>query len=299
MSQKSHYFKLGVFVIIAVFLMLVGIFFLGAREMFRKEWTLETYFDHSVDGLSIGSPVKMMGVKIGSVKEISFVYEDYDTELNYVYVLFSIDPLALGAKRPHLVGDKLHQAVEEKVEKGIRLTLSSQGITGVSFLDAGFHDPAEMVSLPIDWKPKHPYIPSIPGTLARLGSSLEKTLENLSQMDFAAMGKETEETLVAVRDMINDELNPLIAELRKGAMPALDDLQKAAAKTPELADRLNLTLEGLSDWIREQKGSLAEVVEDLRLISENLRQLTESAQQDPSHVLWGKPPPPSEVIESQ
>jgi len=298
MSQKTNYFKLGMFVIIAVVILLVGLFFLGAREMFRKEWTFETYIDSSVQGLDVGSPVKMMGVKIGSVRQIRFVYEFYETERNYVYVLFTIDPASIGAKLPEQSREELREKIREIVGQGLRLTLASQGITGISFLDAAYYEPAKIEEVKIDWTPEHPYIPSVPGTLARLSTSLEKTLTSLAEVDFAAVGEKVDRTLASVNETLEEEIRPMIAGLRNETTPALANLREASEGAPEIAARLNVTLQGLSDWMSEQKGSLAEVVENLRIVSDNLRQLTESARQDPSHVLWGKPPPPSEVIES-
>ena len=298
MSQKTNYFKLGMFVIIAVVILLVGLFFLGAREMFRKEWTFETYFDGSVQGLDVGSPVKMMGVKIGSVSRIRFVYEIYETERNYVYILFTIDPRAIGAKMPEQSLEDLIRGTRELVDKGLRLTLTSQGITGISFLDAAYYEPDKVEEVEIDWTPENPYIPSVPGTLARLSSSLEKTLANLAEVDFAAVGKKADRTFSSVNETMEEEIRPMIAELRKEATPALANLREASGGAPEITARLNVTLQEVSGWMNDQKGSLAEVIENLRIVSDNLRQLTESARQDPSHVLWGKPPPPSEVIES-
>jgi phospholipid/cholesterol/gamma-HCH transport system substrate-binding protein/paraquat-inducible protein B len=296
MSRKGNYFKLGIFVIAAVVLLLIGIFFLGAREMFRTEWVLETYFDHSVDGLDVGSPVKMMGVKIGSVREISFVPRHYDTRRKYIHVLFTIDPASAGARHPDMAAADYYEFIQKMVDEGLRLTLSSQGITGVSFLDASFHDPAEMESLPIDWKPKHAYVPAIPGTLARLGSSLDKTLENLSRVDFAAMVSQVKASLASITDLLNGELIPLVNKLKEESSPALANFRQGSEKFPEITARLNQTLQGLHDWISEQKMSMAELSEDLLVTSRNLKELAESARRDPSSILFGEPPPPSKEV---
>ncbi len=297
MGQKRNYYKLGVFIITAVVLLLIGVFFLGAREMFRREWILETYFDHSVDGLDVGSPVKLMGVKIGSVREISFVPRHYDTDLKYIHVLFSIDPASAGAQNPELAEADYTEQIRKLVAEGLRLTLSSQGITGVSFLDAGFHDDAKLESIPIDWKPKHPYIPSIPGTMARLGSSLDKTLENLSRVDFAAMGEKVNESMISITDLLDNELIPLISTIREEISPALANFRQGSDNFPEITARLNQTLRELQGWIRDQKGTISELTEDLLITSRNLKELTGSARRDPSSIIFGEPPPPSKEVE--
>ena len=296
MSQKTNYFKLGIFIIVTVLIILVGIFFLGARQMFQQEWEFETYFDQSVQGLEVGSPVKMKGVTMGSIQKICFVYEEYDTDLSYVYVLFSCHPETLGARKTDQTPEQLRETVKQLAAQGMRLSLDVQGITGTAILDAQFYDPDKYEALKIDWNPKYPYVPSISGALARMGKTLEKTLDNLSQIDFAAMGEKVDQSLTSVSKMLTDEIEPLVSELRKEIIPALSNIRKASETTPEIMARVNIIQEGITDWIREQKGNLAEVVDNLQAISDNLRQLTENARRDPSQVIFGEPPPPSEVI---
>ena len=296
MSQKTNYFKLGIFIIVTVLIILVGIFFLGARQMFQQEWEFETYFDQSVQGLEVGSPVKMKGVTMGSIQKICFVYEEYDTDLSYVYVLFSCHPETLGARKTDQTPEQLRETVKQLAAQGMRLSLDVQGITGTAILDAQFYDPDKYEALKIDWNPKYPYVPSISGALARMGKTLEKTLDNLSQIDFAAMGEKVDQSLTSVSKMLTDEIEPLVSELREEIIPALSNIRKASETSPEIMARVNIIQEGITDWIREQKGSLAEVVDNLQAISDNLRQLTENARRDPSQVIFGEPPPPSEVI---
>ena len=296
MSTKTNNFKLGIFIIITVVILLIGIFFLGARDMFRQEWEFETYFDQSVQGLEVGSPVKMKGVTMGSVKKIRFVYEEYDTELSYVYVLFNCDPQTIGARKTDQTPEQLRDTIKKLTAHGMRLTLDVQGITGTAILDAQFYEPGKYEALKIDWDPKYPYVPSISGTLARMGETLEKTLDNLSRIDFAAMGEKVDHSLASVTEMIDGELKPMVAELREEIIPSLANIRKATESAPEAMVRLSIIQEGISDWIREQKGSLAEVIDNLQGISDNLRQLTANARRDPSQVIFGEPPPPSKVI---
>jgi hypothetical protein len=77
MNAKSSYFKLGLFVLGAVLLGVAGILVLGAGALMRETIDLETYLDESVQGLSVGSPVKERGVQIGIVKEIDFARNSY------------------------------------------------------------------------------------------------------------------------------------------------------------------------------------------------------------------------------
>ena len=50
---------------------------LGGRSLLAKPVVFESYFDESVEGLAVGSPVKLRGVEIGRVAQIGFVQDFY------------------------------------------------------------------------------------------------------------------------------------------------------------------------------------------------------------------------------
>ena len=75
MSQRMNYYKIGLFVISSIVIISIFIIVLGAGNLFQKNLFLETYFDESIQGLDVGSIVKFRGVKIGTVKEITFVQD--------------------------------------------------------------------------------------------------------------------------------------------------------------------------------------------------------------------------------
>ena len=63
MSAKANYFKIGIFVISATIITIIAIVFLGAGAIFKKKLMVETFIDGSVQGLDVGSPLKLRGVK--------------------------------------------------------------------------------------------------------------------------------------------------------------------------------------------------------------------------------------------
>src|SRR3990167_115369 len=75
--QEAHYFKIGLFVLSGIVLLVGLVVFFNTASMFKKQVLIETYFNESVQGLSIGSPVKYRGITVGHVKKISFVSHIY------------------------------------------------------------------------------------------------------------------------------------------------------------------------------------------------------------------------------
>jgi len=74
MIKKSGYvWKLGMFIIMGIFLFIVTIYFIGKnRNLFGDTFQLKSEFK-SVSGLKIGNNVRFSGINIGTVKEIEFV----------------------------------------------------------------------------------------------------------------------------------------------------------------------------------------------------------------------------------
>src|SRR5580704_9473088 len=75
MSKKVNKTVIGVFVVGALALLLVAIVVFGSGELFKKTDKFVLYFDGSVKGLAIGAPVMFRGVSIGTVKDISLIYD--------------------------------------------------------------------------------------------------------------------------------------------------------------------------------------------------------------------------------
>ena len=70
MSTKPHYFRIGIFVILALALVVAAVVVFGAGLLAQDKMYFETYFDESITGLSVGSPVEFRGVRIGQVETI-------------------------------------------------------------------------------------------------------------------------------------------------------------------------------------------------------------------------------------
>ncbi len=72
MEQETYYFRVGLFVILifAGFMLTLG--WLAGRRDDTGRVPYAIYFSGSVDGLSLGSPVKLKGIEVGNVTEIGF-----------------------------------------------------------------------------------------------------------------------------------------------------------------------------------------------------------------------------------
>src|SRR5208282_1793626 len=159
MQENKRYIRLGLFVFATLLVAAAVLFVLGGRSLFEPIYMFETYFDHTVDGLDIGAPVKFRGVPLGQVTEIltsAAVYESnvsLDRRRAYIVVRAKV----AGSKAQ--VTEWKREAVA-MAERGMRAQTQLVGITGQQYLALDWFDPRTYPPLPFDWTPEYPYMPS-------------------------------------------------------------------------------------------------------------------------------------------
>ncbi|MCC7328029.1 MAG: MCE family protein [Burkholderiales bacterium] len=206
MSQKANYFKLGLFVIGALVAGVLVLGIIGTGRFFERRVVIETYFKESVQGLDVGSKLKLRGVVIGDVTKISFTYVYYQLDLpitereRFVLVEAQLEPRLVGGRAA--AGDwSSADIVAQEVEKGLRLRLAPQGITGTSYLELDYFDPPPPV-LPISWTPRNPYIPSTPSTVTAIVNAAQDILERLSRVDLEKTMDNVNRLLVTTNERV-------------------------------------------------------------------------------------------------
>src|ERR1700677_2802906 len=91
MSVPTNNFKLGVFTLGGLTIVIIAIFAFGARSYFQPTTLFETYFPGDVTGLAIGSTVELRGVRVGRVTHINFSWVEYEeTHPSYIVVVFEM-----------------------------------------------------------------------------------------------------------------------------------------------------------------------------------------------------------------
>src|SRR6186997_779802 len=118
--MNLSYFKVGIFVITASVIAVIGVILLGVGSIFQKNFLVETYIDESVQGLDVGSPVKFRGVPIGKVEEISLTSVEYATTKRYVLVRTGISPKLFRGNLAQLSDSGL----KAEIERGLRLRMA-------------------------------------------------------------------------------------------------------------------------------------------------------------------------------
>ena len=329
MSAKANYFKIGIFVISAAVIAIIAIIVLGVGTVFQDKIMMETYVDGSVQGLDVGSPVKLRGVKFGNVEEITFVDEEYKLDIKsedyllyskYVLVKVSLEP------RLEITRDERQLFLERMIARGLRVRLASQGITGAAYIEVDYLDPDKYPPLEIIWKPKTYYVPSVPSTITQFTESMEKIIEKIEQINVQGITGGIEETLKDMTKTLEDlnvkkisklvevllaevretnkRIEPIISnasETMNSVREIVEDSKKPLTKSltalGELTDilaQLKRTLRQLNYFVSSEEQNIGVSTENVRVITGNLRDLTENARRYPSQLLFGGPPPRSQ-----
>jgi phospholipid/cholesterol/gamma-HCH transport system substrate-binding protein/paraquat-inducible protein B len=322
MSERANYLKIGLFVIGATIIAVAAIVVLGAGSLLQKQMLVETYFDESVQGLDIGSAVKIRGVQVGKVEAITLVDSVYDTQKRYVLVRIALLSRSLGR-----TADVIQKGLPEEIDQGLRIRMAFQGVTGLAFLEADYLPAEQAPFLDIDWQPENPYIPSAPSTITRYTEAVDKILKNLDNLNIegitggiaqavTALNRVMEEAHVA---QISDQSVALLKELRTtnnriDKLLAAGDapLQQFFATLPELSQSLTRSarqletlatdlpkdlapmgqsLRQMSALLTAEQQTIETTLNNFRQTSENLLDLSENARAYPAQVIFGTPPP--------
>jgi phospholipid/cholesterol/gamma-HCH transport system substrate-binding protein len=316
MSRKPNFFKVGVFVIIGSVILIIGIIVFGGAKFFRNKIYFETYFDESVQGLTEGAPVKVLGVQVGSVSEISFARTVYDSSLPYIVVRGYYYPETMGRRIDTY--EEFEERAGKLIEKGFRLQLASSGITGVAFLNGNFFEPGQYPPFKIDWKPKYLYIPSAPSTLTTITDSITELTTTINKINFQEIADDIQNLLEAVTTAVEDakiasvsqdlqktilQFNKVAANLNslagseelkqslKDLNKTLEDIRTGSEDLPNVVSKLNTILNRFDGLVSSRQEEITTILENISVISDDLRRFMNTANNYPSWILFGNPPP--------
>lgn len=280
MSERANYFKIGLFVIAAVTLLVAGVIVFGIGAFFRKEIQVETYFQESVQGLDIGSPVKFRGVQIGQVKTMTLVRKEYATSHRYILVRMTLYPEAFLSDTEN----GTQQAMRREAEQGLRVRLGFQGVTGAAYIEADYLEPQKYPPLEIDWTPKYPYIPAGPSLMTRISEAVDSIMRNLEAINFQGIAQSLDQTLKTANrslegldtEEIGRQLTQLISEVRE-TNRHLDQAVKSFDAQPALKEA-TAAFAGVRKAVEESEMPLRRMLGEGAAAAENLRQITEEIE---------------------
>ncbi|MDX2433678.1 MAG: MlaD family protein [Desulfobacterales bacterium] len=275
MSKEVNKIVIGGFVIGGIGLAVLAVLVFGSGKFFQKKSTHVLFFEGSVKGLNVGSPVKLRGVDIGMVKDIQLTINSDELEF-FVPVYVEIFGDRISVLEEEKVGQfKKHETVDILVnEMGMRAQLQMQSLlTGQLFINYDFYPETPIRKIGLEKKIYE--VPTIPTTLQMLTETLEQIVNDIRKVNFQGIVENISKTFQGANEMMNS------SDLRESAANlniALQDMQKFIKKADVLAGNANSRVDSIAD-------SFESTMDDTRKLMNNIDSRVEPVASDMENAL--------------
>ena len=275
MSKEVNKSAIGGFVIGGIGLAVLAILVFGSGKFFQKKAMHVLFFEGSVKGLNVGSPVKFRGVDIGMVKNIQLTINPDDLEF-FVPVYVEIFKNRISILEGQEVGEfEDDETVDILVENmGLRAQLQMQSmLTGQLFINYDFYPETDIKKVGLEKKIYE--VPTIPTTLQMLTETFEQIVADIRKVNFQDVVKNISETAQGASELMNSsDLQESVVNFNK----AIQDLQKLIHSTDELVGNVDGRVESVAD-------SFQSTMDDTRKLVNNIDSRVEPVASDIENTL--------------
>ncbi len=234
-SKLTSTFLIGLFIITATVTAIFFIIWLGASRFFIERNYYVTYFEVSVEGLERGSPVKYLGVEVGTVSSIGVAPDG-----RLIEVVFQID------KKIEVTDD-------------LRVKPEIMGLSGRKFLQLHFPSDRNIARMypDLSFAPEFKYIKSSPSGLEEIEIAMREMIFNFNQINMSNISDEIIEFLSSTSTFFrNPDIYKTIENFRNSSLHIQNLIEKA--DTTNILDYLSKSSQNilkitneLSDFTKE------------------------------------------------
>jgi len=276
MATLKTKFSVGLFLIIGITVIIFGVIWLGLSNYLEKGRLFVSYFDESVQGLDVDSPVKYRGVHIGRVHTISVAP---DGKLIEVILIIESEI------KPD--GDPQNLVAQ----------LKSVGITGLMFLELEQKSLDSGADPKFDFKPQYPVIATRPSQISKIRQGIEDIFELFRALDADTISQQLTSALKKVNKTIDDaKLAELVGDVRstvkslqrlvdtKQMNQLLSSLEKTSGNFSQMAvnadggiTEIRQTVNRLGEVIDSSGGNIEGVTADLKASATEIKRAMETA----------------------
>lgn len=315
MATGTNHYKLGLFVLLGMGLALAFALTLGATNWNDVTVRYESYFDESVQGLEVGSPVKFRGVTVGRVAAIGIAPDHRHVQVTSELTVVDLQRYNLGGSGESALA----------VHPELRAQLAQAGLTGVKFVLIDYVDDAGPVAT-LPFEVGDNVIPAIPSTLKGLEGSMTKTADQapeiagelhealvrvnalLAALDQAHVPERTAELIgqasAAMHTLEREAQAMDAARLTQAVRHSLAGFDATTVRVDRLLDRLESeggmlanserALSMVSELARSSSAlgpELESTLRDVRSTARSLRRFSDALERDPDMLLKGRAQP--------
>ncbi len=281
MSKPIKPLAIGSFLFGAISLLILGVLLFGGNDFFKEKKYYVIFFDSALNGLNVGAPVKLQGVQIGKIKEISL---EVDTVTGRIFkpVVIEIDPQLLrdfsGGER-HIAHSEQEwkEDAQRLINAGLKARLENQSLlTGLLYVDLNFYT-AKPGNITNRNYRNLPELPSVPTTVDEIRNTADAILNKAKELPLEQMVKDLSETLKETRDLLkSDDMRNSLAALAK----SLQETQKLMVTLNQQTGPLLVNVNGaaadtrltLQEFNKQMQPVLKSTEQSLQLASKVLQE---------------------------
>lgn len=293
MSKQASKTVIGAFVLGALALVVIALIVFGKGMFFAEKLRFVLYFEGSVKGLQIGSPVMFRGVPIGRVTDIQLWLHTKDlAAVIPVYIEIDPDKIDIPPGDPEPVPDGV--LLKKLVEKGFKGQLQMQSfVTGQLVINFDmFPDKPTRI---LGFDKRYREIPTVPNTMDELqkidlGSivlKIETALDSLGELlktkELKGSLAALEKTLISVNrlsDNADKQLDPLSTDVRE----TLESMRN----TMESIDEAVTAYKDLAAQNKNIGYDVHKTMQELQSLSRSLRSFVDYLDRHPDSLIRGK-----------
>lgn len=234
MRRSSRDIKVGLFAAAAMAILVVFLAVLGGIKMWAPSNIYHIRFEESIAGLEKGSPVRIKGVKVGTVDDLHIPHDD----ITKVEVTISVD-------------------ADTPMKTNTGATIGSVGITGLRYIEL-LPGEAEARDLPpgSTITGTESFLSSISGTAESAILKAEVLIDNLLAL-----------TSDENRELVVDMAKQISTLIRENS----DDVSGMISEARGLTEGLRRSTEEISTMLEENREGLKTVIENMNEIAESSR----------------------------
>jgi paraquat-inducible protein B len=289
MSKPVNPYTIGAFLVGSLALIVSAILVFGGGQLLKNKSQYVIYFDSALNGLNIGAPVKLQGVQIGTVKEISIELDKNATRITKPVVIEIDSEMVLDSGgHPFKMANSLEQRqqnTKQLIDAGIKAQLQSQSLlTGLLYVEFNFYRNEPLHLTGLNYKDL-PELPAVPTTADQIKNTADELIMKFRQLPIEDIVKDLAATLKEMREIAtSDELKKnrvalaktlnetekLVASLNQNLSPLLINMNGTVVDTRTMVQEFTYqmrpvllstekTLNAATDVLKESKQALGSV----------------------------------------
>ncbi|MDD5276245.1 MAG: MlaD family protein [Methylovulum sp.] len=265
MSKPVNPMAIGGFTMGALILLVIGIFMFGGGTLLKADKiNYVVFFSSSLNGLEIGAPVKMQGVKIGEVTKIALQLDPKSGKI-YKPVVIQIDRSSLtstgGGELPKEMDREEQLANRDKlVAAGFRARLETQSLlTGLLYVDLDEYPDKPPLFAGLEYQGLLE-IPGLPTASDAIFNTAEEVANKLRALPLDEMVQDVVVSLKEIRGLLASE------DIKKSKVALTNTLEE----TEKMIKTLNTNLPALINDTNKTILNTNALVEDSRTMVQDL-----------------------------